>query len=234
MRVFGVSIEAPKAEEAVKQGGWIVTANPEILLYAKRHPEYREILKRADVRTADGFGLWLTLKMTGHDAFRVTGVDLAERFLQEALHQNWKVGLFGGLNGEALESEHEIKKAYPDLQILAEQGGVVEPDGRQDAKTDEAMARMIQFGPQVLLVAMGHPRQEAWIAKHRADFPELKTVIGVGGTFNFWSGRSKRAPIFMQKTGLEWLWRLMTEPHRWKRIFEAVVVFPIYVIFSNN
>lgn len=232
MDVLGVAIEAFPLEEAASKGGWIVTANPEILLYAHRHPEYRETIKKADQRTADGFGLWAVLRLKGQKAERVTGVDLSERLLQRAWDENLKVGLFGGENGEAKIAAEHIKNGYPELQILAEQGGRVEKDGEQDAATDEALQRMMQFGPQVLLIAMGHPRQEMWIAKHRADFPEAKTIVGVGGTFNFWAGKSKRAPMIMQKTGLEWLWRLMTEPRRWKRIFEAVFVFPFVVLFS--
>lgn len=233
MRVLGVPIEALPAEEAAEKGGWIVTANPEILLYAHRHPEYREMLNRADQRTADGFGLWMVLRMRGKKASRLTGVDLSEYLIQYAWKQGWNVGLFGGEHGEAEESALQLRDAYPELKLHAEEGGKVGLDGISDARTDEALARMIQFGPHVLLVAMGHPRQEAWIDLHRSDFPDLKAVMGVGGTFNFWAGKSRRAPRFMQKIGLEWLWRLCTEPKRWKRIFEAVFVFP-FVVFTGK
>ncbi len=88
---------------------------------------------------------------------------------------------------------------------------------------------MMLFSPQVLLVAFGHPRQESWIASHRNDFADLRAVVGVGGTFNFWAGRIKRAPAWMRTIGLEWLWRLSQEPKRWRRIWNAVVVFPLCV-----
>ena len=234
MNVLGVPIEARSLEETVERGGWIVTANPEILLYAHRHPEYRDALNQADQLTADGFGLWGWLKLHGIKAYRVTGVDVSERFIQRAWQQGWKVGLFGGEFDEAEEAAAGLRKAYPDLNIHVEKGGRVGNDGTTDAQTDEALQRMIQFGPQLLLVAFGHPRQEMWLHLHRKDFPELIAAVGVGGTFNFWAGRSKRAPKFWQVIGLEWLWRLLMEPKRWKRIVDAVIVFPWTVLTAKK
>lgn len=234
--IFGVPIEGwnmPTTVEAIEQFEkpvWVVTANPEILLEARRDTAYAETLKQADVRLVDGFGLWLA---TFCRTKRVTGVEFAERLLQVAYDKKWRVGLFGGMHGEAEASLPDIKRAYPDLSILAEQGGRVSSTGEEDDATEEARGRMMQFSPHVLLVAMGHPRQEAWIAKHRNDFPELKAIVGVGGTFMFWSGKSKRAPHFMRSFGLEWLWRLIVEPYRWKRIVNAVVVFPILALIDK-
>lgn len=234
--IFGVPIEGWTMSTAVEYieeldtPVWVVTANPEILLEAKRDPAYRNLLKQADVRLVDGFGLWLA---TFCRTKRVTGVEFAERLLQVAHDKKWRVGLFGGTTGEAESSLPDIKRAYPDLSVMSEQGGKVSTTGEEDDATEEARGRMMQFSPHVLLVAMGHPRQEAWIAQHRSDFPELQAIVGVGGTFMFWSGKSKRAPHFMRTFGLEWLWRLMVEPYRWKRILNAVVVFPILALVDK-
>lgn len=234
--IFGVPIEGwtmPTTVEYIEQAGksvWIVTANPEILLEARRDRSYADVLRKADVRLVDGFGLWLA---TFCRTKRVTGVEFAERLLQLAYDKKWRVGLFGGMQGEAEASLPDIKRAYPDLSIMAEQGGGVLITGEEDDATEEARGRMMQFSPHVLLVAMGHPRQEAWIAKHQSDFPELKAVVGVGGTFMFWSGKSKRAPHVMRSFGLEWLWRLIVEPYRWKRIVNAVIVFPILALVDK-
>lgn len=233
--VFGVPVDGWSMQQSIQaidsdKAKWFVTANPEILLAAQRDASYREVLCQADVRLVDGFGLWLvTLGRTS----RVTGVEFAERLLQHAHEQHWRVGLFGGQHGEAAASLPDIQRAYPDLEILAEEGGRVTHDGTEDDQTREARARMIRFRPQVLLVAMGHPKQEMWIAAHIGNFSELKAVVGVGGTFNFWSGRSTRAPHLLRVLGLEWAWRLVTEPYRWKRILDAVVIFPVKVIFDK-
>lgn len=235
-KIFDIPIEGRELQQTVtsiEQASkpiWIVTANPEILLEAHQNRMYAEVLKQADERLVDGFGLWLA---TFCRTKRVTGVELVERLLQLAHDKGWRVGLFGGTIGEAEASLPDIKAAYSDLSVLAEQGGRVTSTGEEDDVTEQARGRMMQFSPQVLLVAMGHPRQEMWIAEHRGDFPELKVVVGVGGTLMFWSGKSKRAPHVMRSFGLEWLWRLLVEPYRWKRIIHAVVVFPVLVLVDK-
>ncbi len=234
--IFGIPIEGwslPQVinhVESAKKPVWIVTANPEILLAGRQDSHYAHLLKQADVRLVDGFGLWLA---TFGKTKRVTGVEFAERLLQLAHEKKWRVGLFGGTVGEAEASLSDVQRAYPELSVLAEQGGRVTASGEEDEVTEQARGRMMQFSPEVLLVAMGHPRQEAWIFQHLQDFPLLKVVVGVGGTFMFWSGKSRRAPHVMRSFGLEWLWRLIVEPYRWKRIVQAVMVFPLLVIVDK-
>jgi N-acetylglucosaminyldiphosphoundecaprenol N-acetyl-beta-D-mannosaminyltransferase len=163
---------------------------------------------------------------------RLTGVQLSEHLLQFAWQREWRVGFLGGELGEAERAAEDARISYKGIHIHVEQGGRVGADGVEDAATEEARHRMSQFSPHVLLVAMGHPRQERWIEKHRSEFPELKAIVGVGGTFRYWAGFSKRPPLLMRQIGLEWLWRLVTEPKRWKRIWRAVVVFPILFLLG--
>lgn len=234
--VFGVPVDGralPEALTAVKTTEkplWIVTANPEILLFAKRHETYRSTLKQSDMVLVDGFGLWLMLRLFEKKTTRVTGVECAEGLLQLAQQENWRVALFGGSPGSAEGSLADIKRAYPNLNIVAEQAGTISSMGENDPATDEACLRLTFFDPQVLLVALGHPKQEEWIKAHIQEFPNLKAIVGVGGTFDFWSGKIKRAPGWMRSLGLEWLWRLIQEPKRIKRILNAVIVFPIAFI----
>jgi N-acetylglucosaminyldiphosphoundecaprenol N-acetyl-beta-D-mannosaminyltransferase len=241
---------------------WFVTANPEILLEARKNAEYRKAVMVADIRTVDGFGLFLmtevlrfakltqdTFSFRGKSVLparnasrseaggrrktkRLTGVDLAEHLLQYAWKHHLRVGLLGGEFGEAEKAAKGIREAYPDLEMMVEQGGAISREGEEDAKAEEARHRLIQYSPQILLVAFGHPRQELWIEKHRADFADLKAVVGVGGTFNFWAGHLKRAPSFMRAIGLEWLFRLIQEPRRIGRIWRAVVIFPVLALFD--
>lgn len=230
MEVFGIPIEGEPFDRvreriaAARGPFWIVTANPEILLEAKRDKIYAEILRQADARTVDGFGLWLMLKLVGQNTVRLTGIELADRLIKLAAEQSWRVALIGGAADQAAD---RLKRAYPNLQIAAERGGVVRRDGTDDDASEEARHRLTLFAPQVLLVAFGHPKQERWIARNLANFPSVKIAVGVGGTVDFWAGTAKRAPVAWQRAGLEWLWRLFMEPRRIKRIWNAVVLFPI-------
>jgi N-acetylglucosaminyldiphosphoundecaprenol N-acetyl-beta-D-mannosaminyltransferase len=263
--IFGVPIEGSHWEDIktrLEAGHslWMVTANPEIMLEARENKNFREAIKRANLRLVDGFGLFLATRVLrlvklAQDTFsfsgksvlrrtptlelrragnpvRLTGVQLAEHLLQLAWKHEWRIGFFGGEHGEAERAAEDARLAYKGIHIHVEQGGSVMPDGKEDSATEEARHRMSQFSPHVLLVAMGHPRQELWIDQHRNEFPELKAIVGVGGTFMYWSGYSKRPPVWMKSFGLEWLWRLITEPKRWKRIWRAVVVFPILFLLG--
>lgn len=234
--LFGVPIEGiafDEAFEASRRKGrsfWIVTANPEILLEARCAGAYASILKQADVRMVDGFGLWLILRLFGYKTHRVAGVEIAERLIQLAQREQWRIAFIGGAPGVAEEAARNTADAYHDIQIHAEEGGMVGLDGSDDATGVDARRRITNFAPDILLVAFGHPKQEQWIAKHIKEFPGLKVVVGVGGTFDYWSGVAMRAPMFFRALGLEWLWRLLREPKRVRRIIRAVFVFPILAI----
>lgn len=223
-------------ERLEKKGGltWIATVNAEILLEARQDKSYLNILQQADVRMIDGSGPAYLLRLFGYHVSRVAGVDLAEQLIEWASQKGLRVGMIGGIAPDTGKRAAEVmKKKYPSLQVMAEHGGFVNREGEDDAGGEEARYRLTQFAPQVLLVAFGHPKQERWIAKYTQDFPELKVIIGLGGTFEYWAGAAKRAPKFLQILGLEWLWRLVTEPSRIKRIFRAVVVFPFYFLIDR-
>jgi N-acetylglucosaminyldiphosphoundecaprenol N-acetyl-beta-D-mannosaminyltransferase len=237
-RVLGVPIEGEgwvSIQERLDRGEklWIVTANPEILLEARKDKAYREAISSADLRTVDGFGLFLIINILRRKTKRLTGVELAEHLLQYAWKHRLRVGLMGGEAREAREAADRIRVSYPDMDILVEEGRVVTREGAEDDATEAARERMMIFSPHILLVAFGHPRQERWISTHRADFADVRAVVGVGGTFNFWAGRIKRAPAWMRSIGLEWSWRLIQEPKRWRRIWNAVVAFPIAVAIDR-
>ncbi len=209
-----------------------VTANPEILLYAKRHADYWNTLRQADLRLVDSFGLQLAGRLKGAKTSRLPGVDFAQRLIAEAATRSWKVALIGSSEGVADKAAWELRRKYPNLQVMAEQGGKVAEDGSDDESGAEARFRLTQFAPDVVLVAFGHPRQEAWIVRNLHDMPSVKIAVGVGGTLDYWSGKAKRAPSWMQKLGLEWMYRLLVEPKRWRRILDAVMVFPFYFILD--
>lgn len=219
---FGVPIEGPTLAEAfAKNPRWIVTANPEILLHAKRDKAYRDALQKADLRTADGIGLVLMARLFGHTLHRVTGVDLAEAIAKRAT----KLAIIGGVNDSA-----ERALAHLNVPGIALHGGTVNSNGTGDTANDEALHQLILEAPDVVFVAFGHPKQERWIEKNLPNLPSVKTIIGVGGAVDMWAGNTPRAPRFLRAVGLEWLFRLLREPKRIKRIWNAVVVFPIDVL----
>lgn len=238
--VFSIPVEGFSAEKTIQhihRAGepiWIVTANPEILLYAQQHPEYAKTIAAASVRLVDGVGLWALLRLKGKKTSRVTGVELAEHLLQYATQHHLRVMLIGGGEGIAQRAAEKTREAYPDLQLFFEQGGTANADGSDDLAGVAARSRIQAIAPDIILVGFGHPKQEMWIAKHLCEFPTVRAIVGVGGTFDFWAGEKKRAPAFMRAFGLEWLWRLMIEPARWKRIWNAVVVFPITAICAKE
>jgi N-acetylglucosaminyldiphosphoundecaprenol N-acetyl-beta-D-mannosaminyltransferase len=240
--VFGVPIEGEGLETLLnrvrntpeKKAVWIVTANPEILLAAKEDPVYAATIKRADVRCIDGFGLRLMLSLTGRQANRVTGVALSEALIRLSVEKGWRVAFVGGDDPEVgMRAASLWKKRFPKFDVLVEHGGKVGTDAEIDEAGQEALFRLRSFAPDIVLAAFGHPKQERWIERQRQFFPEARCFVGIGGTLDYWAGSVRRAPSFLQTVGLEWLWRLMVEPRRWKRIWRAVVVFPLAFFFKR-
>ena len=235
--LFGLTIQGGSCEEilawafSANQTGprWIVTANPEILLEAKRNANYAAVLRQADYLSVDGMGLFLALRSVSRPVSRVTGVALAEALIERAAHTNLCVGFIGGDPGVAEEVGAYWRKRYPSLKVVTEEGGKIQSDGSGDLAEEEALHRLVLAAPDLLFVAFGGggTKQESWIAKRVGDIPSLKIVVGVGGAFDFWSKRIRRAPGVLQRLGLEWAWRLIQEPRRIKRILRATVVFPI-------
>ena len=236
---FGLNITAePQAsilkeiENRVQQklSTWIVTANPEILLLAKKRPSYWEILQKASLRIVDGTGLLLCGWLEGKQATRFTGVELSNALVEICLKNNWSIGLIGGGKKIAEKASWNLKHKYPNLKIITENGGRIDELGNfLDKEAEDSVIRLREYQPDVLLVAFGQLKQDFWIYKHNFEFPETKVFVGVGGTFDFWSGNIKRAPKIFQFFGLEWLWRLIKEPHRWKRILNATIIFPLSI-----
>jgi N-acetylglucosaminyldiphosphoundecaprenol N-acetyl-beta-D-mannosaminyltransferase len=217
---------------SLNQQTWIVTANPEILLHAKKDSHYWDTIRRADIRSVDGFGLQLVGWLKGSKTSRVTGVALADEIAKVCAKQNWTLVLVGGQDGASDKSAWMLRKRHPELKVFAEDGGNVGVEGIADETGEASVTRISEYEAHVILVAFGHPKQEFWINRYRDRFPTAKLFIGVGGTFDFWSGNAKRAPFWMQQIGIEWLYRLITQPKRWPRIWNALIVFPLKALFS--
>jgi len=196
---------------------YIVTVNAEFIVRAQKDAEFREILNRADLAIPDGIGIIWASKIFGEPLKeRVAGIDLVRNLKLKV--KNCRTFLLGGRNGVA----KKVATEWPAVVGFLE-----------ETDSTELFARIRQCQPDILLVALGAPKQEKWIAENLNKVPSVKVAIGVGGAFDFLSKKIKRAPVFMQKIGLEWLWRLAQEPSRIGRIFNAVIVFPWLVVKSK-
>ncbi len=217
MRVDDVTYEESLRliEEYVRSGGChrIVTPNPEFAMTTRRDPEFREVVNGSDLAIPDGIGLMLAARLAGH-RFRehVRGTDLVHRTAALCAARGYRMFLLGAAPGVAEDAAAHLVADNPGLQIAGCYAGSHRPD--QDEETVAAVRKAGKV--DVLLVAYGAPAQEKWLARNQAKLG-IPCGVGVGGVFNFLSGRSKRAPEWIRKIELEWLYRLITEPWRWRR-----------------
>lgn len=191
--------------------------------------EYMHILHRSSINLADGIGLKIAGRMTGRPVRQnVNGTDLFPR-LATVMAEKKRSVFFLGARPEVNETLIEVmREKYPGLVVAGGQHGYFKPE-----EEDTIIERINQLQPDLLLVAFGAPRQEKWIA---ANLPKLKVrvAMGVGGLFDFYSGRINRAPIWMREIGMEWFYRFLQEPQRmWKRYFVGNLVFVYRVIRSR-
>lgn len=240
---------------AHENGKHIVTPNPEMLLEAQKNPDFRDVLNHAWLSIPDGIGvLWASTvqEITKRNGKflrflkgifslpalifspkfcrrifpeRITGIDLMESMCAVSREQKIPIFLLGAALGVAPKVKEILEIRYHGVNIVGTFGGSPSEDDFILIQTLIAETR-----PAILFVAYGAPAQELWISKHLKDLPSIKIVMGVGGAFDFIAGVRKRAPKWMQKTGIEWLYRLIQEPRRIKRIWNACVKFPAAIL----
>jgi N-acetylglucosaminyldiphosphoundecaprenol N-acetyl-beta-D-mannosaminyltransferase len=216
-------IEAAVAARAPRQ---ICTANPEFIMGAQRDGEFRAVLNRAGLVLPDGVGLLWAARRLGQGALpeRVAGSDLIYRLAELAAAHGWRVFFLGAAEGVAAAVAQRLRARYPGLVVA----GVYTGSPRL-AEADAIIGRVREARPDILLVAYGAPAQDKWIARH-SEMLGVPVSAGVGGAFDFVAGVARRAPAWLQKLGLEWLHRLWRQPWRARRIWTAVVVFPLAVL----
>lgn len=220
--VLGVGFDPVTPEEAVKvvvglaEGGGVhqvVTAGPELVMMAGRQPALAALLERASLVVPDGAGVvWASRRLDppGLPA-RVPGVELAAQLLDLAENRHWPVFFLGARPWVLDALVNRLRKTHPGLTIAGARHGYFEAD------QERAMARRIaRQRPRLLLVALGQPRQERFIAAYQDHWKDL-VAIGVGGSFDVLAGVVPRAPAWMRRRGVEWLYRLVREPKRWRR-----------------
>lgn len=198
----------------------VVTVDAFAAVIAASDPEYRTIVNRADLATPDGAGiLWAARRLGRPLKERVSGVDLAEWLCAEGARAGFSLFFYGGEPGVAEAAAARMQARYPGLRIVGTAHGYLSP-----AEQASLPARIRELQPAVLLVALGIPRQEKWLAAH-LDRLAIPICMGVGGTLDVFSGRVDRAPTWMQRSGLEWFYRLLRDPRKIRK----VAVLPRFV-----
>ncbi len=195
----------------------IFTPNPEILVLATKNKKFKEVLNNGDLLIPDGYGIVLLSKIKN----KIPGVDFLLSICKIAEKRNLSIFLLGGEGDTAKKTSIKLKEKFPKIKIAG---------FSQDQNSCYNLIK--NTAPDILFVALGAPKQEFWIHENISKFPNIKIAMGVGGAFDMISEKKKRAPYFLRKINLEWLWRFFLEPKkRLKRVFNAIIIFPLLVLY---
>jgi len=221
LSILGVRVDDVTYEEAlahvercIGDGGvhQIATVNVEFIMEARRNRAFKHILAEAGLCVPDGVGvLWASRQQGKPLRQRVAGVDLVERIAARAAEQGWRIYFLGAAQGVAERAATTLAQRYPGLKIA----GCYAGSPRREEE-DDIVGWVRAAEPDVLFVAYGAPRQDLWISRNQARIG-VPVAIGVGGAFDFIAGVTQRAPKWMQRSGLEWLHRLLRQPWRLRR-----------------
>lgn len=231
VELLGFNIDNYTFEEAVLKakslidGGrvaQVITINPEMFDAAEKDSNFANIIREAEMVIPDGVGVKLGLKLKGKNVSRIPGIDFAKRLLKEAAISNIPVAIIGSKEDVITKAVENLKKEISGLNIVYYHNGYFSDD-------NEIYGELKKSSPKLVLVALGSPKQEKFIygAKKILN-PAL--MVGIGGSLDVWSGTVKRAPEIFRKLGIEWLYRTVTQPSRFKRIFPALPLFLIKVL----
>lgn len=217
----------------------VVTPNPEFVLEARRNPEFRRIINEADLAVPDGVGLVIASRFTKIRIGQpVTGSDLVDYLLEQAALKGLPIAVIN--RSDSLSPVEQIEKKlpirYPNLLIkVFEVSSVLDP-------TESRLGSIRTFQPVLLLSALGAPEQDIWIRRNLKHLPTVRLAMGIGGSLDFLTGQRRRSPVWMQRAGLEWLYRLFSRPaggryyfgRRLRKIFRSVIIFPLIFVFTGN
>lgn len=219
------------AEECISSvhGGHVITINPEMIMFALKNPEFSEILKNADLIIPDGIGVIISLKKIGiTDVKQLPGIEFSHSLIQKCIENNYRIGFLGASKDVLDAMIQNFKTKYPSINIAFAR------DGYFKAEDESAILENIKNSRvQVLFVALGVPKQEIWINKYK-DILNSTIMVGVGGSFDVWANKVKRAPYIFRKLGLEWFFRLISQPSRFSRMFPTLPLFFIKVFLDRE
>ena len=239
VKVFGVDIDNITEEEAQqitknlikdshKTCTFIASPNVEFVMQAQKDKEFFDILKKAKLATPDSIGIiWAGKKAKKPFKKRIPGQRYFRLVLEMAEKNGYTVYLLGGKDDTPRLAKENVEKIYPNLKIVGYHEGYFEKDSEQ-----EVIKQINELEPNILFVALGAPRQEKWIIAHQKEL-KVDVAAGQGGTFDYEAGNIKRAPMWIQKIGMEWFWRLLRQPTRIVRMM-AIPSFMLKLFFTKD
>lgn len=230
LELFGVPINhincqqvIERIEYFIKEEGthFIVTPDTLAILRARKDKQYFNIVKAADLVTPDGSGiLWATAFLNAPLPERITGIDMINHICTLAVQKNYKLYLLGAEAEIIKNAVKNLKNKFPGINIVGYHHGYFDVEGNSDSSSNNEniiINEILEKQPDFLLVGMGVPKQEIWIYKNK-DILKIPVCIGIGGSFDVISGKITRAPLWMRNHGMEWVFRLIKEPKRIKRM----------------
>lgn len=230
MNIFGIKIRQIFEENILKlnykKQFFLITLNPEILLQGFYNKNFKQILNSSTYHTIDGFGLQLIARFLYKKKLqRLTGSDLFIKLLNKInIENNHKIFLYGARENNLNKALNRIRYNYPNITINGAHGNI---------SKKEAVKMINQKKAEILLIALGAPKQEIFLHNYLSKMPFVKLAIGIGGGIDSFAHPYLRGPLFMRKIGLEWFWRLLVQPWRFPRIFRATIIFPIKAILEK-
>lgn len=226
VKIQGFDVDSFTFEQAVdwaySKHGQIVTINPEMISAAQKNSDFAEIINSAELVVADGIGVEIGLKILGYKVKRIAGIDLGKALVEKFTASGKSVAMIGAKPGVVDSAIENLSKEYQNLNVVYSHDGYFDND-------EDIIESVISANPDLILVALGSPKQEFFIHNIKEKLPN-STLIGLGGSFDVWAGVVERAPIIYQKLGLEWLYRTLKEPKRFKRIFPILPLFVLKVL----
>ena len=213
---------------AAGQPSLVVTPNPEMIVAAQEDSELRALINSAALRVPDGISMVVVKKLLGDPLKeRVSGIDLMQQLLAVSAQKGYKVFFLGSAPGVAEEAARKVREKYPGIRIHGTR------DGYFQATDEEMLIEQIKTSkPDILFVGLGAGRQEKWLAANLTKLG-VPVSMGIGGSLDAISGKVKRAPALVQKLYIEWLYRLLQQPWRWRRQI-ALIKFLLLMFFPRN
>lgn len=203
----------------------IITINPEMIMNAQKNEQFFEIIKNSNLNIMDGVGVKIALKFQGIKKAQIRGVDFSRELVKLASENNYRLAFLGAKEEVIQKAKENFLNQYPNLNFVYVRNGYFNDD-------IEIINELKQANPQILLVGLGSPKQEELISKLRNELSGC-IMVGVGGSFDVFSGIVKESPLVWRKLGLEWLYRTILQPERFKRIFPVLPIFLIKCIIAS-